>query len=152
MKKYIMILMLGVLLTGCEKVETEPLGDYKEGTYLGSAVDSYGGSENTAFAVVYVDKNGMIKSVYVDTTYTKDMVVTTKKVLQDHYGMSSIAGTKEWDEQVQLLEQKIVEHQGIDFITWKDDEKTTTDSVSGVTIKIDAMYKAVTEALKQAHK
>lgn len=153
MKKcFIGLIFSFLFFTGCEKVETVEYGNYVEGTYLGSAVDNYGGVENTAFAVVYVDKYGMIRSVYIDTTYVKDSINTTKKVLKDDYGMSTIMNTVEWDKQVQLLESKIIEEQGLDFINWTNDEHSLTDSVSGVTIKIDAMYKAVDDALNQAKK
>lgn len=150
MKKLLIcaILVSTLVLTGCEKVEEQ--GKYKEGTYYGSATDNYGGETNTATAVIYVDENGWIKSIFVDTTYTKDEKVTTKKTLGTEYGMSTIMNTKEWDEQVKLLEDKIIEEQGLDWLKWTDAEKTTTDSVSGVTIKINAMYEAISNALNQA--
>ena len=83
MKKYLG-LFLGLLLcffvvTGCEKVEN---GNYKEGTYYGSYIDTYGGTSSVATAVVYVDESGMIKSVFLDTVYKKGDVLTTKKTLK----------------------------------------------------------------------
>ena len=75
MKKYLMIVALFLCLftfTACEKVSEE--GNYKEGTYLGTVTDNYGGSKATAMAVVYVDANGLIKSVYLDTVYSKNDV------------------------------------------------------------------------------
>lgn len=152
MKKYFgiafMIMLSVLLLSGCEKVGE---GKYKEGTYLGTYTDNYGGSKNTAIAVVYVDSNGLIKSVYLDTTYVKDSVNTTKKTLGNDYGMKarSEAG-KEWYEQVNLLESKIIESQDLSFI--KLDEDGKTDAVAGVTMKIDALYNAVDMALKEAKK
>lgn len=141
--------IIGLLfLTGCEKVE-QP-GNYKEGTYYGHAKDNYGGETNTATAVIYIDKNGKIKSVFADTTYTKDGNITTKKSLGKDYNMSTIMNTKEWDEQIKLLEDKIIQEQGLDWLKWTDNEKTTTDSVSGVTIKINAIYEAIGNALNQA--
>ena len=67
----------------------------------------------------------MIKSVFLDTTYTKDDVLTTKKSLGDAYNMkpASEAG-KEWYEQVNLLEAKVVENQNITFISLNEDGKT----------------------------
>ena len=152
MKKYFgiafMIMLSVLLLSGCEKVSE---GKYKEGTYLGTYTDNYGGSKNTAIAVVYVDNNGLIKSVYLDTTYVKDSVNTTKKALGNDYGMKarSEAG-KEWYEQVNLLESKIIENQDLSFI--KLDENGKTDAVAGVTMKIDALYNAINLALKNAKK
>ena len=134
-----------VLLTGCEKVK----GNYKEGVYFGSAVDSYGGSLNTATATVYVDASGTIKGVHLDTTYTKDGIVTTKKTLGNNYNMKSNPNAKlEWYEQIELLEKKVIEEQGIDFLNLNSDGKT--DAVSGCTIKIDAITEALTEAINKA--
>ncbi len=151
MKKRILILMLVALMviTGCTKIEDE--GIYKEGTYFGSALDNYGGSNSVATAVVYVDSNGNIKSVYLDTTFEKDGVITTKKTLGEDYGMRIASPiSKEWFEQVEALESAIVEKQKLDFIEWTDDDKSITDSISGVTMKIDALYAAVKDAIAQA--
>lgn len=138
------------LAVGCEKVSE---GNYKEGTYYGHVTDTYGGQENEATATIYVDESGMIKSVFLDTTYPTDNGSTTKKSLGNDYNMKTYSdATLEWYEQVELLEDKVVSSQGIDFINWTDEEQTTTDSVSGVTIKIDALYKALQEALNQAKK
>ena len=150
MKKYFGILVAVVLcvflFTGCEKVNE---GNYKEGTYYGSVVDSYGGANAVASAVVYVDASGMIKSVFLDTTYTKDDVLTTKKTLGDAYNMKPASEVgKEWYEQVNLIEAKVVENQNISFITLNSDGKT--DAIAGVTMKVDALYKALENALNQA--
>ena len=60
MKKYfgilIAIVMCVFVFTGCEKVSE---GNYKEGTYYGSVIDSYGGSNAVASAVIYVDSTGI---------------------------------------------------------------------------------------------
>ena len=152
MKKYLgiafMIVLSVFLLSGCEKVGE---GNYKEGTYVGAYTDDYGGAKNTALAVVYVDSNGLIKSVYLDTTYVKDGVNTTKKTLGNDYGMKarSEAG-KEWYEQVNIIESKVVEKQDISFI--KIDDGGKTDTIAGVTMKIDALYNALDNALKDAKK
>ncbi len=147
MKKVLVIFLALsiILLTGCEKVK----GNYKEGLYFGSAVDNYGGGLNTATAVVYVDAKGTIKAVYLDTTYTKDGIVTTKKTLGDNYNMKSNPNaTLEWHEQIKLLEDKVVKEQGIDFLKLNEDGKT--DTVSGCTIKINALTEALTEAINKA--
>ncbi len=152
MKKYfgiVFVIVLSIFIfTGCEKVGE---GKYKEGTYLGTYTDNYGGAKNTAMAIVYVDSNGLIKSVYLDTTYVKDGVNTTKKTLGNDYGMKtrSEAG-KEWYEQVNLIESKVVENQDISFIKLDDNGKT--DAIAGVTMKIDALYNALDNALKDAKK
>lgn len=150
MKKLMILLLLTTLtITGCEKVSD----GYKEGTYKGEAIDNYGGEENIATAEVTVDSNGKIVSVVLDTTYTKDGVKTTKKTLGSGYGMkigNSDYGISnlEWDEQIKLLEQFVVDNNGIDKIKLDSDSKT--DAVSGCTIKIDALYKALENAIEKA--
>lgn len=149
--KYLLCVFALVLLVGCSK-------GYKEGEYTGTAVDSYGGQENTASAVVTIDSEGKITKVFLDTTYTYEnedgvSVDTTKKTLRDDYGMynhpyGSTVG--EWYEQVEKLEQAVVDNQGIDFLEL--DEDGYTDAVSGCTIKIDALYAALDDALEQAKK
>lgn len=150
MKKLMILLLVTTLtITGCEKVSD----GYKEGTYKGEAIDNYDGEENIATAEVTVDSKGKIVSVVLDTTYTKDGVKTTKKTLGSGYGMkigNSDYGISnlEWDEQVKLLEQFVVDNNGIDKIKLDSDSKT--DAVSGCTIKIDALYKALENAIEKA--
>lgn len=142
--KYLICLFALVLLVGCSN-------GYKEGEYTGTAVDSYGGQENTATAKVTVNSEGKITDVYLDTTYTtEDGVSTTKKTLGNDYNMKTYMPTAagEWFEQVEKLEQAVVDNQGIDFLNL--DEDGYTDAVSGCTIKIDALYKALEDALNQA--
>ena len=145
--KILLISLIGVLLlTGCSK-------GYAEGIYTGSAVDNYGGQNYTATAIVTIDSNGKITDVYLDTTYTKDGVETTKKALGTDYGMyGNPYGSQvgEWYQQVEALEEAIVNSGGLDGI--KLDSDGYTDTVSGCTIKIDALYEAVQDALKQAQK
>lgn len=54
----------------------------------------------------------------------------------------------EWYTQVEALEKAVVDNQGIEFLNI--DEDGYTDAVSGCTIKIDAMYEALENALEQA--
>lgn len=152
MRKYLglaFILVLSVFaFAGCEKVNE---GNYKEGTYYGSYVDNYGGSNTVASAVVYVDASGMIKSVFLDTVYSKDDVLTTKKTLGDAYNMKPASEVgKEWYEQVNLIEAKVIENQEISFIKLDSDGKT--DAIAGVTMKVNALYNALEDALKDAKK
>jgi len=147
--KYLICVFALVFLVGCSK-------GYKEGEYTGTAIDSYGGQENTASAKITIDSEGKITDVYLDTTYTYTnddgvSVSTTKKTLGDDYGMynhpyGSTVG--EWDTQVEALEQAVIDNQGIDFLNLDDDGYT--DAVSGCTIKIDALYAALEDALEQA--
>lgn len=146
MKKLFLSIALVALVfgvAGCEKVEK---GSYKEGTYEATVVDDYNNENNIASAKIVVDANGKIESVYLDTTYKG----STKKALKDDYNMkkfnSNAAG--EWYEQVEKLEKAIVKNQGLDTIKLNSDG--TTDAVSGCTIKINALYNAVKDALAKA--
>lgn len=143
-----------VLLTGCENVAK---GDYKEGTYFGSAEFESYGKHYVTTAVVYINENGEIKSVYIDSTYIKDDINTTKKVLGDNYGMKSTSAAKgdidggaEWYEQVKVIEDKVVKEQGLAWVEWQNDEKTYLDGISGVTITANTYIEAVQKALDQA--
>lgn len=57
---------------------------------------------------------------------------------------------KEWYEQVNLIESKVIENQNITFISLNEDGKT--DAIAGVTMKVEALYKALEMALDQAKK
>lgn len=133
-------LILTITVCGCEKV------GYKEGTYEGSVIDNYGGEENTATAKVVINNEGKIESVYLDTTYEG----TTKKTLGNDYNMKTYypQAAGEWFEQVQKLESAVVANQGTAFITL--DENGKTDAVSGCTIQIEALVKAIDIALDKA--
>lgn len=152
------VMLVGLFVfSGCEKVEEQ--GSYKEGTYFGyDEFESYGAKYVTT-AVVYVNENGMIKSVYIDSTYNKDSVNTTKKVLGDNYAMKEtsanigvIPGGAEWYEQVEKIEEKVISEQGLDWVKWSDDANTKLDidTISGVTITADSYINAVNNALSSA--
>lgn len=149
MKKKICLvgLITLLLMTGCSK-------GYKEGTYTGTAPDTYGGQNNTATAVVTIDASGTITDVDLDTTYTtSDGVATSKKALGSDYGMYGVeygSTVGEWYQQAKALEDYVVENQGLDNLTLDEDGKT--DAVSGCTIKIDALYSAINNALNEAKK
>lgn len=153
MKKFLTLFLLScIVLTGCGKTT----GNYKEGVYEGSAVDTYNGT-NIATAKVTIDKEGKIKEVYLDTTYTTtDGVETTKKALKEEYGMKAGNGAGfgssewEWYEQAENLEKAVVEKQGTSFL--KLDADGFTDAVSGCTMRVDALTKAIEDALNNAKK
>jgi major membrane immunogen (membrane-anchored lipoprotein) len=157
MKKLLLglVMMLAFVTVGC----TAETGDYKEGTYLGSHQYSSYGKNYVTTALVYVDDAGLIQTVYLDATYFKDEVYTTKKVLGDAYGMKEtsaeigvIEGGAEWYEQVKVLEDKVVAEQGLEWLTYSDEINTKTDAVSGVTITVDSYAAAIKNALEQAKK
>lgn len=140
------LFMCTLCLAGCSTKAT-----YKEGTYNGTATDTYGGQENIASAEVVIDANGKITSVNLDTTYTtSDGVQTTKKALGNDYNMKTYNpnAAGEWFEQAKALEDAVVEHQNLDFIKLDDEGKT--DAVSGCTINISALVEALNNALEQA--
>lgn len=153
MKKILISLICLLSLTGCEKIVE---GNYKEGTYMGSDTFTSYGKQYVTTSVIYVDSNGVIKSCYIDSTYVKDGINTTKKVLKDDYGMKEtsknigvIEGGKEWYEQVKVIEDKVVEEQGLDWVKY-DETGTKLDSISGVTISVDSYIRATSNAIEQA--
>lgn len=157
MKKTLCILVLLItLFTGCEKVSTE---NYKEGTYLGTSTYESYGTTFVATATIYVDNSGKIANCFLDSTYVKDDVVTTKKALGDDYGMKAtsesmgvITGGAEWYEQANAIETKVVEEQGLDWVTWSssDTTKLDVDTISGVTMSANNYIEAISNAIKQA--
>lgn len=155
MKKLLVVLGLFVL-AGCTAVEESEKGDYTPGTYFGYEVNE-GERANVESAVIIVNEDGFIESVFLDATYNKDGVPHTKKALGFDYNMKEtsanigvIEGGAEWFEQANSLEDKIVEEQGLDWLTWVDEEETTTDTVSGVTMRVNGLVKAVEKALEEA--
>lgn len=152
MKKFILSLICILCLCGCTQK-----GIYKEGTYLGSVEFESYGKKYVTTATVYVDNNGNVKSCFIDSTYSKDDVATTKKTLGDNYGMKAtsanmgnIENGAEWYEQVEVIEKKVVEEQNLDWVKWTDDTNTKLDGVSGVTISANTYIEAVSKALDQA--
>lgn len=175
MKKLFMgltFILLAVFVAGCTKVEK---GDYREGTYFGS--DATSGFT----ATIYVDDDGLIKSVFIDAAYAvKDSAgvitsATTKQILGDNYGMKghgSPVAKYEWYEQMSKLSNKVIDEQDINWLTLKyrvtdtggnttytttkptdqTGDPAYTDAVSGVTIHVDGCYKALKMALDAAKK
>ena len=176
MKWLKLLLIIFILsLSACVKVGQD---NYKEGTYYSYDQDSM------YSVVIYINGKGLIKSVFFDAIYLVDCAtinvldetctITTKQELGANYGMKEVSAIdKEWDEQVDTFANKVIENQGIDWLTFKyrvmgddgkyyftDDkpnqanekDKIYTDSVAGVTIVVDNLYRLVAEALKQAKK
>ena len=156
MKKYLIALVTILLLTGCTVSNEETKGNYKEGTYFGTYEYEYNGQKDVATAVVYVDASGMIKSCFIDTTYMKNNVYTTKKALGDSYGMKetsanigTISGGAEWYEQVKAIEDKVIANQNLDWVKY-DESGAKLDGFTGATIKVSDLMKALEKALAQA--
>lgn len=155
--KYVFIVIALCCVCGCEKAKHT--GIYKEGTYYGSVPFTSYGEKYVTTAVLYVDHYGDIQSCFIDSTYVKDGVKTTKKTLRDAYGMKEtsnnmgiLEGGREWYEQVEAIEKKVLEEQDLDWVKWTDQEKTKLDLdvISGVTISADTYIEAISKALEQA--
>lgn len=116
-------------------------------------------------AAVVVDADGKIVSCYIDTAQNKmgftaeGKVVKkdefqTKKELGEKYGMKAASGIgKEWDEQIQVLEEYVIGKtaEEVAGIAVDDATKPTdVDLVAGVTIKIGDYKKAIVEAAQNA--
>ena len=78
----------------------------------------------------------------------------TKKELGEKYGMKAASGIgKEWDEQIQFLEEYVIGKtaEEVAGIAVDDSTKSTdVDLVAGVTIKIGDYKKAIVEAAQNA--
>ena len=74
---------------------------------------------------------------------------------------------KEWYEQVEAFADKVIKEQNLDWLTFKykdadenivveqpegktEADKVYTDSVSGVTIRVDNLYRLIDKVIKQA--
>ena len=161
MKKYLLAILfvMVICLTGCEKEKVKDnveKGNYKEGTYFGYAYDK--NYDAYATAVIYVNENGMIKSVFLDSTYINKnksaTTTTTKKVVGSEYGMKTVSekngkitGGAEWYEQMNAVEKYVIEHQNIDVTL---DDKGKTDAISGATLNLKPAVEALTDALNKA--
>ncbi len=142
-------LLMGVVLVACGGTTEE--GDYKPGLYLG-----YTDGHRNTYAYVYVDAEGFINDVFIDTVYTTtdddEDIATTKMSLDYGQGYDMRNDGLWWYEQVDLVAQNIVENQGIidyDLIDGDFDEDGD-DVISGVTITVDGYLEAVGNALSRA--
>ena len=138
---------------------TTERGIYKEGTYFGNS--------GTETAVIYVNNHGVIKSVFIDAPYVQyangackytetshgatKCVSTTKQILGNDYGMKAASEIGlEWNEQANAFAAKVVEEQGLEWLTVNLDE--STDSISSVTMSVKGIATAVQKAIDQAKK
>lgn len=171
--KVLLVIVILLFVSACTKVGN----NYKEGTYYSYDNDS------KYSVVIYIDDQGLIKSVFFDAVYAADCTtynvldetctLTTKRALGNDYKMKEVSGIgKEWYEQVDAFADKIIKEQGLEWMEFKyrimgedgkyyftDDNNQTdeknkiyTDSVAGVTIVVDNLYRLVNDVLRQAKK
>lgn len=168
--KMIMVLLSLILVSGCTGLQE---GKYNTGTYFGFDEDS------KYTATIYVNEEGLIKSVLIDAAYgykneNGSITVTTKRILGDQLEMKKVSDIDaEWYTQVDRIANKVIQEQGIGWLEFKyktidetgkilfvskmpegttESDKVYTDTVSGVTIEVSDIYKAMTNALEQAQK
>ena len=172
MKKVLSALLMLTLvfsLAACGDEEVE-LGDYKPGLHLG-----YSDGNRNSFAYVYVDAEGFIEDIHIDSVYAKrdsegpmwdleddtvNYVGLTKRTLDDgcDYGMhddeddnceADEEGKLLWVAQVDALADDVVENQAIPDYSIADG-KFDDDAITGVTITVTAYYTAIENALELA--
>lgn len=160
MKKIFLIGIISLvsifMFTGCGEMPEK--GIYKEGTYFGYSSKLEGTLTYTTTAVIYINEYGMIKSLFIDSTYSDTPgLFTTKKYESYSYEISSPSTTEsdiitipDWNKQVKLIENAVLKEQGINFIKWIDDNKTVSESIDGVTMPINDIYTAINNALNEA--
>lgn len=123
MKKVIslIVIFLLIMISGCEKVDK---GNYQPGTYFSF-------DEETKYSVVmYVDKEGSIKSLFFDAIHLIDCddpdiiddscKIITKQALGNDYGMKIASPiNKEWYEQVESFSNKVILEQDMEWLEFK---------------------------------
>ncbi len=144
-------------------------GLYTQGTYIDySDHELEDESLNFGFSITVVDDFGVIAGIYLDETFDNKILegsFSTKGIMKDIYGVSALGGF-EWDEQVERLSMQIIDNQGIDglniynlnvlgdknsnSIKTSGDEELYTDSIAGVSVRIDRVTQAVKKSLTRA--
>lgn len=140
MKKLTLILA-AFALVACGSSSNEPEKTGKAETEANSK-----GQVASAEVTMQGDK---ITKISLDESYPdKD---STKKKLGAEYGMKEISPIKkEWNEQVQFLEEYIVKN-GVDKIQLDDEGKPTNEDVlTGCTISVKEMLDATNKAIENA--
>ena len=137
-------------------------GDYKPGLHLG-----YTDGHNNTYAYVYVDAEGYIEDIFIDTVYSttdddEEDVYTTKMSLDygcgyhmhrgkdveyDEDGNCYVEDEMMWHEQVQALAADIVDNQGVPSYNIDEDGDFEDDAVAGVTITVTGYIEAIEKAL-----
>ena len=137
-------------------------GEYTPGTYF-----SYN-EEDGASALIVIDENGFIQSVFFDQLRIKTAIdettgevvfttFSTKQALQEGY---TLASGFTWAEEADELAEAIVANQGwnADWDTYEDggkllfdlEDQDVIDAVSGVTIGISGFKTTYEDAISQA--
>ncbi|XMB86633.1 hypothetical protein RJG79_02275 [Mycoplasmatota bacterium WC44] len=152
---------------------TNPIyGTYEPGIYFNHSDRILtDGSLNYSTSLVVVDEFGVIAGVYLDAT-SPDKIVpgsfSTKWIMKEAYGLSSVDNTNEWYIQATQLAKQIVYNQGVegiefysyDALSQKVDReiglkvngelKTLyTDDISGVSIRVDGIAQSIKETLDE---
>lgn len=137
----------------------------------GDKENGFEASQNATFAVLTIDKEGKILEAKIDTAQSKfkfnkegkffehpeEAKFKTKKELGDEYGMKKASGIgKEWNEQIEFLESKLVGKTLEDVknikLVEKDGKKVFEDAdlISGATVGVEDYLKAVVKAFENA--
>ena len=171
MKKVLFLslsLIVMVTLAACGK----DYGEYKPGLHLGYT----DGHQNT-YAYVYVDADGYIDDIFIDSVYLKTDddgplnweargsentgYVTTKMSLDHGCGYNmwpgqpvedcEVEGEIMWVDQVRMLAEDIIENQGVpSYDINEDGDFEGDDVIAGVTITVTSYIEAVENALEIA--
>lgn len=126
------------LLVGCSSGEDSKASD---GAVSNTAHVEVDGAEISA---TVTKKDGKVTAVQIDETTSDGQ---SKKEMGTDYGLKSKSAIgKEWDEQIQFLENYLVEH-GIDSVKLNSDGYAEEEDVrSGCSINLKDIMKAVDEA------
>jgi hypothetical protein len=146
MKKTLILMMLVITIN---LFATE----YNPGNYT---LSSKGFKENTTnFATLTIGKDGKIQNLLIDVIIPidKDNLkkgYTTKRIAGDNYGMKKESKIgKEWYEQIDIVAERIVNDQGVNFTANSDGR---VDTIAGATIRVGEYLPLIEDLLKKAIK
>lgn len=132
-----------LLFAGCSSSSSDTADS--SSTDTGAVTTSASVATDTGEVTATITKeDGKVTKIVIDeVTESGD----TKKDLGDDYGMKSASGIgKEWNEQIEFLENYMVEN-GIDSVTLDSDGYATEEDVlAGCTINLSTIMEAVDEA------
>lgn len=140
--KKLTVLLAAVLLAACGAKTVTGTVDHE--------FEDKGGNKQVNHVEVTLT-DGKIDSVSINETYTtKDGEATTKKDLKEGYNMKKASGIgKEWYEQIEFLEGKLVGTDG-KIALGEDGKATDEDIKAGCTIALGEIAAAIEEAIAAA--
>ncbi len=136
---FVAFTLVSALLAGCSSGTTDASKD--EGTVSNTA---YVETDDGEISATVTKKDGKVTAIEIDETTSSG---DSKKEIGTDYGLKDKSGIgKEWNEQIQFLENYLVEH-GIDSVKLNSDGYAEEEDVkTGCTINLKQIMEAVDAA------